>query len=504
MTIDLINRKEQENQEKNQGQKKYIMDYEEKILKHKRILLNAPTSSGKTEFALKFLSSLGKVLFISSRISIDKQTRKLIKKLRYKKNITIITQWNTIEANIDVSNFQFIVIDECHLLTSDTFAIGAFYVSELIKKTPEDVTLILQSACAWRVRDYIRNILKVNMTYINLEGKVHGVKPCRVSIIRSKQSHKLLDEANLNNKILYYGETTNGVFDLDDLFTEKGKRCISITSQPEKRNNPEKEKRGKEVLDILIETQKFPEDIDIIFCTSKLREGINIKDHNVKTLITELKDAVSLIQCAGRIRHGVENMMVISDKGNRVPFYSSDKMKNVNAWIEPLNCCISGASESMNNKEKNYLIDGLKGIASKHFGDLIIYADKKFHVNIGLIYEVKERLKENKKYKAYPEEYVKSIVPCQDLTESFDTILTPYIDRRITPMERKELIRTLNIKGWDCKQLKPTLEKNGYEYSSDSPKNRNYYIITKKKCVLPFHLAPLINPLFEHKRTKCL
>ena len=89
-------------------------------------------------------------------------------------------------------------------------------------------------------------------------------------------------------------------------------RAVAITSQKDKRNKvynaneeiTEQERLSGLVFQDLRGQEHLYSDIDIIIATTKLREGINIKDNAVKAVITDLRDSVSLIQCAGRVRQG--------------------------------------------------------------------------------------------------------------------------------------------------------------------------------------------------------
>lgn len=67
--------------------------------------------------------------------------------------------------------------------------------------------------------------------------------------------------------------------------------------------------------------ERFPDGIDLIITTSKLREGINIHDESLKFMITELWDSVSLVQAQGRARLGLKYLYIVEERmGKRAPF----------------------------------------------------------------------------------------------------------------------------------------------------------------------------------------
>lgn len=61
----------------------------------------------------------------------------------------------------------------------------------------------------------------------------------------------------------------------------------------------------------LLTGENYPEDVDIIFTTSALRESINISEEsNVRTVITDAYDEVEVLQQRGRIRGDVETLII--------------------------------------------------------------------------------------------------------------------------------------------------------------------------------------------------
>lgn len=61
----------------------------------------------------------------------------------------------------------------------------------------------------------------------------------------------------------------------------------------------------------LLKGENYPEDIDIIFTTSALRESINISEaSNVSTVITDAFDEVEVLQQRGRIRGDIDTLII--------------------------------------------------------------------------------------------------------------------------------------------------------------------------------------------------
>ena len=57
----------------------------------------------------------------------------------------------------------------------------------------------------------------------------------------------------------------------------------------------------------------IPQEIQILLTTSVNREGININDDNIDEMCAESSEKTELIQMAGRVRKGVQELSVLYD-----------------------------------------------------------------------------------------------------------------------------------------------------------------------------------------------
>lgn len=127
----------------------------------------------------------------------------------------------------------------------------------------------------------------------------------RAAFIISKQCSteiKNLPKEELNPDVVAYledmGKITINASELQFLL-EKDRRAQGLES----------------VYDTLINTENYPEDIDIIFTTAVLRESVNIQaESNVKVIITDSGDRVSQIQERGRVRGNLEKFIIVPNK----------------------------------------------------------------------------------------------------------------------------------------------------------------------------------------------
>lgn len=59
---------------------------------------------------------------------------------------------------------------------------------------------------------------------------------------------------------------------------------------------------------------QFPAGIDRLYVTSGYREGINIHDENVRTVVIEGVTDIDIIQTLGRVRHDIDRLIIVVDK----------------------------------------------------------------------------------------------------------------------------------------------------------------------------------------------
>lgn len=456
-----------------------ISDFYEEIISHHRILLNAPVGSGKTQNILKNLSRHYKILLITSRKSIRDASANDVQNTLPKEcqeNLTIIHQWQVEGANYDLSRFEYVVVDEIHLLTSDSaFSEAAWHVENFIRSLPGHIHLLMMSACSSRVKEYIETEVCPGIFYLDLEGKVDGVKPQSARTITAKQAWSKLISADSEHKILYFVADTKRGYEMESKLRAKGKRVICITKKPENRIDKEYADQELRVLDCINNNCRFPEDIDIVISTSMLREGNSFHDDKIGCVISELKDWVSLKQIAGRVRHGVREFLVVKDIGNRCPYHMLRLIETVEEYVVNLNGMMDGITTTDTEMRKTF-IELLRENAKKNYGYLIIFAEDRFHVSRGLVTEIELSCKDYDRYRKNLDAFLADTVKCQSQTVDIKEILVPYLNRRFYPAERTELIIALNDAGYEGRQLASILKKCGYTVKS--AKNCSWYEIT--------------------------
>ena len=489
----------------------------EELAGSNRIIIKSPVGAGKNYFCMHELPRMAEkkpVLFMTSRQATVEQIGRELQEIMFGGNGFAISQffceigeatggknfiyghsWDLkkqIAEYLTLAQqgyFKYIVMDECHSLTSDSmFADAPLAVFELLGAAAKDTTVILMSACPERVlaAGFMKSYKLLDFSHC------HKAEPQKVEIMQGTTAKAQLHKANSENKILYYVADTKRAYKLEKELNGAGLRAIAITSQKGARENvystkeecEEMELKTGLAFDSLREHERFPEDVDIIIATSKLREGINIKDHAVKTVITDLRDSISLIQCAGRVRHGVENFYIID--GTR-QFTESDYMGKYQAEAmqrESYNQIIHNYEQADRKKNKS---DFINNILKKHPG-ILYYSEERdeFLLNPFYLTEQEQRWEDANNWKEDKVSYIQRIMEREQVIYEIDKdklieIIEPYCGRRLDKAERVELLDKLNavlpLNKRVSKKVKTILEKVGYTYKME--RDKKHYTIER-------------------------
>ena len=487
----------------------------EELAGYNRLMIKAPVGGGKNYFCMHVLPQMATkkpVLFITSRKATVEQIGRELQEIADSEGFAPSVRFCRIgeppqDRNFiyghswDIENhlteyvelvrrgfFRYIVMDECHSLMTDTlFASAPLAVLELLEIVAADTTVILMSACPERI---FKSGLTVDYKMLDYSD-CHKAEPQHVEIIQGTTAKKLSLKAGEDNKILYFVADTKHAYQLEKEYNEAGIRATAITSQPEKRKEvykgeteiKEREKRSGLALRSLREQERFPDNVDLIIATSKLREGVNIKDSRVKTIITELRDSVSLIQCSGRVRHGVENFYIKDGNSHCLVRGYQDYYKSGQRHLKNHNRTLADYD---NQEEKDRYIASVQKL---HKG--VIYYSREcacFLLNRFYMPEQEQKWTDYEEWIADRAGYIKRVMEREQVAygaeeDTIIEIIEPYCGRRLDKAERAELLEKLNAVlpqgNQISRKLKTFVEKWGFVYTNE-PDKRHYWI--EKKC----------------------
>lgn len=359
---------------------------------------------------------------------------------------------------------------------------------KVLEVAAQNTTVILMSACPERI---FKSGITLDYKMLDYRN-CHKAEPQHVEIIPGNTATALLKQAEEDNKILYFVADTKHAYKLEKQYNEVGFRATAITSQPDKRkevytNDSEiRERRRIEGLceRSIREQERFFDEVDIVIATTRLREGVNIKDRRVKTIITALRDSVSLIQCSGRVRHGVENFYIIDGNSHCLVRGYQDSYKSGHNQLENYKRTLRGYEKT--DEKKRFA----KSIEKFHKG-IVYYSEEQdtFVLNRFYMPEQEQKWADYEEWKADKVGYIRRVMEREQVTyqieeEKLIEIIEPYCGRRLDDTERKELLNKLNAVLPQSKQisrnLKTFVEKRGFVYTREQDK-RHYWISKKAK-----------------------
>lgn len=353
----------------------------------KLVIMFAGTSAGKTTFVTETLTEYGKVFFNCSRTMIKEQQNKDQKKIYrelHKDNyseeneeeylmsfsdgnkLVVGTSWDLLKNNVvkTAKTADYIVIDEAHHITSDSFCDAPNYAFELLNKIGDNQTVILMTACAEYFESAFGCVYRGStfldlqispVAVLDLRKCCKNLYPKKIKIVSPLNAKKILESKDSKKfQHIYYFTSARKAYNEACKAIIGGVNAVAITSSKSLLEpivnrhiknitsemlieneadalipGPEEDEKEKKDYPIIlkklinfsktidaahksIKNEEIPESIDVIYTTSKLREGINISKSAKRVIVySELIDPVSIIQVAGRIRE---------DDNNNYPF----------------------------------------------------------------------------------------------------------------------------------------------------------------------------------------
>lgn len=310
--------------------KKYVSELiaQDELLKWNRgdrILILAPTGSGKTQFVLgnlyKYcLEKKLKCLFLMNRILLKKQVENYIKEIdNYSEDILKIKLYQSIEANsvfdnddatIQLEKYDIIVLDEAHHAPSDSeFSNRSDIVLKYVIRDKPNQILIFMSATPYVLLNagVVRQTKKyiINKEYIDDIDKIYFYR-------KSSTLQKIINRIPKDEKILFFGAATDGL----ELHLQN-KNESSFICAP---TNNLKIFSSKDEMESIIKLERFSK--RILFTTRVIQNGVTLKDRNLKhIIIDDSLDIITFIQMMGRKR--------ILDESDKFTLYVKDHPNNV-------------------------------------------------------------------------------------------------------------------------------------------------------------------------------
>lgn len=278
------------------------------------VILDCGTGCGKSYFCVHVLGNYAKlqrkkILYLCNRRKLRNQIYDDVKRSGLR-NVIYVTTYQLLQQSIQegkkLNNYDYIVADECHYFTTDaTFNDYTDVSYNYIMKQKQSVILFVSATA----KTYFRYLLDTNKVkkknYYRLDKDYSYVD--KVYYYQGEELISIIDDILKNekdSKIVVFCNVGSRIIDMSKVYKDKAHYyCSKSTKDAKLRelcgwNENKPDNCIKYYSDELTTFEKR-----ILFTTSVLDNGVDLKDERIKHIFTEIIDIDTMIQSLGRKRH---------------------------------------------------------------------------------------------------------------------------------------------------------------------------------------------------------
>lgn len=332
-----------------------------------KYLIRSGTGSGKSFFVKTTLYEYCKekghrLLLLSNRNILKNQNKedlgveklKVITSENYQYLESQVTE-NDRDIHFMIRNFKVIVLDEAHFFHVDSqFNRQTDTLLDIIRNPPKDKIVIVITATPEVILNYYdfpkENIYNIKTDYNYIEKLYFYTK--------EKTPEAIIQNMPDDEKAIYFGDAMQA-WELRNKFEDAAFICA-------KGNRLYKEKEISSNIKEIVEKSMFSS--RLLCCTKVLDNGVNLMDADLKTIIIDTLDPITLIQELGRKR--------VLSEDERVKVY----IRNQHRGIVNFNLMkIDKQLESLADFEELGKQEFIKKYRKKNYADII---DNDYQINI--------------------------------------------------------------------------------------------------------------------------
>jgi len=221
--------------------------------------------------------------------------------------------------------FDFIVLDEAHSVLADaSYQSAPYYVHSLVNKAHREYKngnskckVIVMTGSPGILSDFR---VPEGGNHIDLMDTCKNVVPQRVSFVDTIEAKKDMQRRLANGeRVIYFCNHIKPIFAMYGELSPELQEATAFSFSQEERldvKDPEQKKlydRMKGTESAIATNQQLPDNIKLLLTTSRNKEGINIKNKDIKAMYVETHAEVDIIQMAGRVREGLDTLYIVTD-----------------------------------------------------------------------------------------------------------------------------------------------------------------------------------------------
>lgn len=440
-------------------------------------LIEAGTGKGKSHFVKNTLydyakSKGEKILLLSNRKNLKNQNDI---ELKGKEDVITTMNYQKLEScrKKEISQYHYVVCDECHYFTTDSqFNYLTDISFDKIMESNDNIKLFM-SATPMIIKYHMANlgvkptVYKLETDYGYIEKLYFYKNDSLIEDVIIKQQMKE------NEKMIYFSTQDKLLYDLH----KRNKNTLFNCSS---KNKTFYENVDKDKINSILTNEKFDE--QILFTTTCMDNGVNIKDTSIKYIVIDVNDIDSIIQCLGRKRvDGVEDTVTVYIKNRSVKSMTKtierrEEMKryaDVLSWTEE--------SEFVEEFGRDSYKYGAMIYDSINFGKIKKCINKLMYVKCEvdiMTYEGIKEMKCKEKYATHVSNKLGvdfAILDDEINAVSLSEYLEMLVDKRLDKDEQEALIDRIGYR-FDGRQI-----KSNSKLSAELLKNNIPYVIISKR-----------------------
>lgn len=226
------------------------------------------------------------------------------------------------------NRFDMIVFDEAHAIRSDTgYQTAPYFTMRLLQETYKaqqkgltNCKIVLMTGTPSVLADF-HTPQKYHL--IDRMTTCRNVTPNKIVFIDRKQSRSLAEKMLTEGKrcVFFFNRTRELLAFLNKIKKKYPELAASVAvSFSDEAKRTALQKSCKEDFERMEATeqhialnQKLPDNIRLFLTTERNKEGINIKNADVRTMFVESHVECSVVQMAGRLREGIDTLYIVTD-----------------------------------------------------------------------------------------------------------------------------------------------------------------------------------------------
>jgi|GEM_PF-1083235 len=283
------------------------------------VILDCGTACGKTYFCIRRLGKYAatkkrRILYLCNRSKLRNQTYRQVRDEKLQATIYVTTYQafqKKIQQGDKIPHYDYIIADECHYFTTDAgFNDYTDVAYNYVMKQKESVVVFV-SATAKSFFKYLRDTSKVKKKNSYRLDKDYSYVS-KLFYYQSEELPGIIDDI-LNNetdsKIIVFCNSGDRILEMSKIYGDKADYYCSRNTKKKRLRDlcGWKEDSNGKVIEEPTCIKNYADDLitfdkRILFTTSVLDNGVDLKDRKIKHIFTEIIDVDTMIQSLGRKR----------------------------------------------------------------------------------------------------------------------------------------------------------------------------------------------------------